>query len=137
MTDTHGFSARLRELQGNRSVSAFARDIGVSQPLMVRYLAGGEPKIEKLVAMAEAADVSLLWLAAGIGPQGSFRGSAVEPMPALEDATLYKVVSWLQARWRYLGEKDREWLETAVERVPDYEEWQKKRAAKLKNQSSA
>lgn len=50
------------------SVSALAREAGISQGGIRRYFAQGEPSRPHLVAIARAARVSLEWLATGEGP---------------------------------------------------------------------
>lgn len=52
------------------SVSALARKAGISQSGIRRYFAGGEPTRPHLVAIASAAEVSLIWLATGSGEPG-------------------------------------------------------------------
>lgn len=62
------FVARLREITAKvGSASALAKRAHISQSGLQRYLNGGEPTRRILVALAEAADVSLLWLITGQG----------------------------------------------------------------------
>ncbi len=49
------------------SVSALARKAGISQGGIRRYGSGGEPTRPHLLALADAAGVSLSWLATGQG----------------------------------------------------------------------
>ncbi|MCB1795815.1 MAG: hypothetical protein KDJ70_15605 [Candidatus Competibacteraceae bacterium] len=67
-----GFLIRLNSLIKNEfsnNNSLFAHEAGISQGGLKRYLAGGDPSRAKLVAMARAAKVNLLWLATGEGPK--------------------------------------------------------------------
>ena len=61
-------TARLREVIGDESVTAFARRCGVGESLMRAYLSGSIPTSDKLLAIADAASVSIEWLVAGRGP---------------------------------------------------------------------
>ncbi|WP_319775521.1 helix-turn-helix transcriptional regulator [Breoghania sp.] len=65
--DITGFSARLKELIGPNSANAFAREVGISESLIRKYLAGGMPGIEKAAQIALIKNVSLDWLIAGEG----------------------------------------------------------------------
>jgi len=60
------FAGRLGAVLGEKSVASFARRCAVSEGLLRRYLAGhSQPGLDKLVATAAAAGVSLGWLGAG------------------------------------------------------------------------
>lgn len=64
------FPQRVEALVGERSVRAFARDCGVTDSAVRKYIAGeSEPSRERLVKMADAAGVSVEWLATGRGPK--------------------------------------------------------------------
>lgn len=60
---------RLREAMGDQSGTAFARRCGISEGAIRKYLLGASPSTENLIAMADAANVSIEWLAAGRGPK--------------------------------------------------------------------
>ncbi|WP_286552726.1 helix-turn-helix transcriptional regulator [Variovorax sp. J22G40] len=63
------FIARLGELVSLvGSASALARRAGISHSGLSRYMAGGDPSRRVLTALAQAAEVSLAWLASGVGP---------------------------------------------------------------------
>lgn len=64
----NNFIARM-ELCADKvgSVSALARKAGISQSGIRRYFSGGEPTRPHLAALANAAQVSLEWLATGCG----------------------------------------------------------------------
>lgn len=82
----HAFIGRLRaviELAGGQS--ALARASGVSQAVIHRYLNGGDPSRTKLIAIANGAGVSVLWLATG---DGAMRPDATAPeFPASASAS--------------------------------------------------
>ncbi|HEQ1856982.1 TPA: helix-turn-helix transcriptional regulator [Providencia alcalifaciens] len=62
------FSDRLWESIGNESVLSFAKRAGVSEGVVRKYVKGNaEPTVSRLIAMANAAGVSLNWLATGDG----------------------------------------------------------------------
>ncbi len=68
-TDTisSGFAHRLRELIGAKSTSAFARQVGMSEGMIRKYLNGSEPSLAKANQIAMRANCSLEWLATGCG----------------------------------------------------------------------
>ena len=61
--------ARLQALVGKESVSSFARRSGLAESVLRSYLREGRmPPLDKALAMAVAAGVSVDWLATGTGP---------------------------------------------------------------------
>lgn len=68
------FIERLKTLCSRAgNASALAKKAGISNSGLSRYLAGGDPSRKVLIALADAADVSLHWLATGEG--GMEKGS--------------------------------------------------------------
>lgn len=66
--ESSGFHERLNLLLPSfKSVRAFAIASGVSQTGLQRLINGGEPTLSTLVALAKAANVSVEWLATGMG----------------------------------------------------------------------
>lgn len=62
------FTTRLRQIIAKvGNASTLARRVGVSNSALTRYLAGSEPSRRVLMALADAADVSLEWLIRGTG----------------------------------------------------------------------
>lgn len=62
------FTLRLKTLvAAEGSVSALAKKAGISHSGLLRYLAGGDPSRKVLVALSQAANVDLTWLATGLG----------------------------------------------------------------------
>ncbi|TGG90659.1 XRE family transcriptional regulator [Natronospirillum operosum] len=57
------FQQRLRTLIGERTVSGFARHVGLSESLVRKYLQGSEPTLSKARQIARRCDVSIDWLA--------------------------------------------------------------------------
>ncbi|MBV6648236.1 MAG: helix-turn-helix transcriptional regulator [Hoeflea sp.] len=68
MSQEATFADRLKVLIGEVPANRFAREVSVGESLIRKYLAGATPGIDKVVAIAEAKDVSLDWLARGVGP---------------------------------------------------------------------
>jgi len=64
------FKERLMEIaRRQKSVNDFSRKCGISNSLMISYLNGKSlPGLENLLKMAAAAQVSVQWLASGLGP---------------------------------------------------------------------
>jgi len=60
--------ARLKELIGG-NVSAFSRQCRIRESLLRKYLAGSQPSTFNIVAMADAGNVTVDWLAAGRLPK--------------------------------------------------------------------
>ena len=57
-------TARLRELKGEMSVTAFAKKCGIKQPIVDRYFNRGyEPKLEQMIMICRVHGCSLDWLA--------------------------------------------------------------------------
>lgn len=64
------FADRMSELSAeHRSVNAFATAVGIARSLMMKYLDGTVPGLDKAAQIAERANVSLMWLATGRGPK--------------------------------------------------------------------
>jgi len=81
--ESDAFVARLRELIPPRQTSAFARRSGIPEGSLRDYLGGHDPSRARLVAMADAANVRIEWLAAGRGPR---ERTASADAIALDDA---------------------------------------------------
>jgi len=72
MTNFDGFSERLKIAIKGESSYGFAKKCGFSESLIRKYLSGASaPGLEKAVIIAEAAGVSLDWLATGKGETGT------------------------------------------------------------------
>lgn len=73
---------QLVHLAGN--ASTLAKRAGISHSGLSRYLAGGEPSRKVLVALADATNTSIAWLASGTGPMhtaGSEQDSTLRVLP--------------------------------------------------------
>ena len=85
--DGAGFPQRLAEIKGAMSTLAFAQKCGISESIFRKYLSGTSvPGADKLVEIAQTAQVSLSWLATGEG-----RRDGVEDK--LDLATLRAVIA--------------------------------------------
>lgn len=73
--DRAAFAGRLRTILGHwPSADRLARAVGVSPSAFRKWLKGeAEPSRERLVALADAAGVSIAWLARGEGPEPRLR----------------------------------------------------------------
>lgn len=67
--ESDAFVARLREIIGDESVSAFARKCSVGEGTIRNILAGAWPRTDNLIAIADAASVTIDWLATGRLPK--------------------------------------------------------------------
>lgn len=61
------FSDRLRMLIADRTVSEFARSVGLGESLIRKYLNGSEPSLSRAHQIARVCQCSLVWLASGEG----------------------------------------------------------------------
>lgn len=88
---TDAFSERIKQLVGHESVRKFAKRCGISETALRKYLSGESlPVLDKLIAMANASDVSVEWLATGEGSKERGRladGSSL----VMEDCAIYSV----------------------------------------------
>lgn len=69
MTREHyEFKDRLQLIIGEESVSSFGRRCNISESSLRTSMQGALPRLDKLIAIAEAANVNIEWLATGEGP---------------------------------------------------------------------
>lgn len=61
------FSERLKLVMNNESVLSFSQKVGVSEGTIRNLLKNGLPRLDNLVAIAEAGNVNIEWLATGEG----------------------------------------------------------------------
>lgn len=73
-------SERIREAIGEESVASFSRRCDIGDSTIRKYLDGALPNSINLVAIADAANVNIEWLATGRGPKQ--RGASVSAAPA-------------------------------------------------------
>ncbi len=73
-------SERIREAIGEESVASFSRRSGIGDSTIRKYLDGALPNSINLVAIADAANVNIEWLATGRGPK--MRGAALAAVPS-------------------------------------------------------
>lgn len=70
---------RVRQAIGDEPVAAFGRRCGINESTLRKYFSGTLPNVENLISIADAANVSIEWLAAGRGPKQ--RGASVHALP--------------------------------------------------------
>ncbi len=72
------FSGRLETAMKGQSVRSFARDANVSETVIRKYLSGETtPNLERLAAIASAANVRMEWLATGEEPKKTCTASTI------------------------------------------------------------
>lgn len=97
------FPARLRECIGDEPVASFARRCGFSEGLIRAYLKDDKrPGMDKLVRMADAAGVTVDWLATGRGPRT--RAEAISSADQRDSASLDALAGRHARRWSKLIE---------------------------------
>ncbi|WP_428240649.1 helix-turn-helix domain-containing protein [Gynuella sp.] len=85
----NSFAQRLKKLIGERTVSAFARQVGMNESLIRKYLSGSEPSISKAAQIADKTNSSLYWLATGLGSQA-------DTIDQVDDKVLQSALSIVQ-----------------------------------------
>lgn len=98
------FKDRLVEAIAGEPVAAFGRRCGTSESLLRGYLKNGnKPGLDHLVAIADAANVNIEWLATGRGPK--MRGSVAQPAPAqaLDEQLLARSIGTVEDGLRAVG----------------------------------
>ncbi|AJQ92665.1 helix-turn-helix domain-containing protein [Gynuella sunshinyii] len=85
----NSFAQRLKKLIGERTVSAFARQVGMNESLIRKYLSGSEPSISKAAQIADKTNSSLYWLATGLGCQA-------DTIDQVDDKVLQSALSIVQ-----------------------------------------
>lgn len=85
------FKDRLKLITDGESLRGFGRKAGISEGALRHYLNGDSfPDLDRLAAIAEEANVNLLWLATG---EGLMRGeSVVSSMPCSVDMKMDALV---------------------------------------------
>lgn len=74
-----GFSNRLKQVIGDRSGRAFAKEAGISYSTLHNYLTDvSSPTLDNLIALSNATGVSIQWLATGEKEKHIERNSLVE-----------------------------------------------------------
>lgn len=70
---------RVKQAIGDEPVAAFGRRCGINESTLRKYFSGTLPNVENLIAIADAANVSIEWLATGRGPKQ--RGASIHTLP--------------------------------------------------------
>lgn len=92
-----GFSDRLKEVIGNRSGRAFAKEVGISYSTLHNYLTNSSsPTLDNLIALSNATGVDMKWLATGEEKQAEPRKITQETSDSLDQKT-YEHISMIQS----------------------------------------
>jgi transcriptional regulator with XRE-family HTH domain len=92
-----GFSERLEIAIGSESINSFAKKAGLGESLIRNYIKKGTtPGLDKVTAIAEAAEVSLDWLVLGKGSMRTITAPIVQNrlpsgMPDIKPPTVPKM----------------------------------------------
>lgn len=106
----------------NSSIRAFARDSGLSETVMRKYLSGDStPNVDRLVAIAAAAKVSVEWLATGFGSIKNDVGMPTIAKHEIKEADAVSYATYSKQAINYLDFK-RSWLKKN-EHNPDKLVW--------------
>lgn len=75
-------SARLIEVMGQESVTEFGRRCGIGEATLRNIIkTGAWPRTDNLIAIADAANVNIEWLAAGRGPKMRGASASIPMIP--------------------------------------------------------
>ncbi|MFN3740568.1 MAG: helix-turn-helix domain-containing protein [Thermodesulfovibrionales bacterium] len=114
-----GIIRRLNILKGNRSVKAFAEDLGLPVSTVYYYFNGREPSLSFLLRIANKMNVSEEWLLTGKGK--IFKDKDGEVFD-IED-----ILEFLKKNWYKWSEKKRQWFKINFEELfPEFKLWLKK-----------
>lgn len=86
-TELGHFAERLKSVIGDEALRSFAERVGVAPSSIHQYLAGkSDPSRATVIKIANAGNVSMLWLATGEGPMRRDQGhdETREPFPAYD-----------------------------------------------------
>jgi transcriptional regulator with XRE-family HTH domain len=106
-----GLPLRLRECIADDTVSAFARRCGMAEATIRSYLDGKKPVYDKLVKIADAAGVTVDWLATGREPK--YRSQARQAAQDQPQSSLDTLAAPHARRWQKIME--------LVESMPEQE----------------
>lgn len=62
------FTERFCKITAGHSLNSFAKKCGLSESLLRQYKTGTLPRLDKLIQVADAANLNVNWLATGEGP---------------------------------------------------------------------
>ncbi|MDD3553245.1 MAG: helix-turn-helix transcriptional regulator [Deltaproteobacteria bacterium] len=82
------FKDRLKQCIREEPVAAFARRCGLPEATIRSYLNGKKPVYDKLVRIADAAGVSIDWLATGRGSMRPHTHPRTQPIDDIEEKIL-------------------------------------------------
>ena len=111
------------------SAAALSRKTSISASVIKGYIEEtNDPTRKKLIAMAEAAQVSVEWLATGKGPmRPGERGAAPNQVNNLEDPLIKDIKLWIRDMTSEYPDW-RAWFATELMmKFPAFNEWRKKK----------
>lgn len=93
------FSERLKELIGNKSGRAFAKEAGISYSTLHNYLTNTSlPTLDNLIALATYLNVSVQWLATGESLTKEKKGRDDLAIPNSNDDTFIEIEDYREVR---------------------------------------
>ena len=96
-SEINALTSRIKEILGNDSVSSFARQSGIGESLIRKYLDGAQPGALNLAAMARAKGVSIDWLVTGTPPKERLT-KVLEEIEIAKDLEIKKAVERMTSR---------------------------------------
>lgn len=103
--ESDAFADRLGQVIGDEPVSSFARRCGFGESTLRGYLTGADPSRLRLVAMARAANVSVLWLATGEGDRVAATAPSRDPVKLDDMARLQATIAAVEEGLASIGKK--------------------------------
>lgn len=87
--ENDAISTRLVEVLGDEPLTSFARRCGVIEGTLRNIIKSGAwPRTDNLVAIADAANVNIEWLATGRGPKQRGAAHSIAPAPPQAQSTI-------------------------------------------------
>lgn len=132
------FKDRLIRAIGEESVTSFGNRCGIGESTLRSYLRGASPRLNKFLAIADAANVEIKWLATGKGPMrlGEER-PASNQVNHLEDPLIKDIKLWIRDMTAEYPEW-RAWFETELSmKIPSFNEWRKKKQQSAPDENQA
>jgi transcriptional regulator with XRE-family HTH domain len=137
------FGERMQKIADNTGgITSISKKTGISPRSIKGYIDGdNDPSRKKLIALAEAADVSIEWLVTGCGPmrpQGEVKAEKTNgEIRHLEDPLIKDIKLWL----REMTSDNPGWLTwfemELMHKIPLFKEWRQKKGTLDKGDTSA
>lgn len=115
-----GVIRRLNIIKGDRSIKAFAEDVGLPVSTVYYYFNGREPSLRFLLRVANKMNVNEEWLLTGKGKIFKDKDN--------EDFDIEDILEFLKSNWYKWPERKKHWFKINFKQLfTDFELWLKNR----------